>query len=239
MTRPKELLRDYNKPDSTMLEQGQGMYDNLVENLPVFTAKYPTIDAAFALGFKTAIDDANDVPHDRVLVEEISDDAARMEGFVADGKSAFMNLIIIARMAFPNNPTMINRFGLPEYEEYSSIHTKFPIILDQAHDLANDPINKPLLISKGMTVASIANIATVSENIKAENKLLFSEKKKRIPNTQERIKKYNAVWEFMVQISECSKMLFSDNWAMYHMFLLYPEKEPAVIPPVPPIPPTE
>ncbi len=239
MTRPKELLRDYTKTDSTMLEQGQGMYDNLMENLPVFTAKYPSIDAAFALKFKTTIDDATDVPHDRVLVEEISDDSAQMEKFMADGKSVFMDLIIIARMAFPNNPTMINRFGLPEYEEYSSIHTKFPIILDQAHDMANDPIIKPLLIAKGMTVASIANIATVSENIKAENKLLFSEKKKRIPNTQDRIMKYNAVWAFMVQISECSKILFSDNWAMYHMFLLYPEKEPAVITPVTPVPPTE
>ncbi len=237
MKRPKELKRNYIKADRIMLEQSQGFHDLLAENLAFFTAKYPFIDAAYLLKFQSDIDAANAVMNDREIVEEISDDASVMAGFIAVGKAKYMNLITIARFTYPDNPTMINRFGLPEYEEYSRVHTLFPILLDQAHDLANEPAIKALLLAKGLTATDITDIDAVSTSIKNENKLLFSEKKKRSPITQERVSKSNVVWGTMSQISDCSKILYFDNYAMYHSFLLYPGEEGGPTPPAPPVPP--
>ncbi len=237
MTRPKELIRDFRKPDNIMMEQGQGFHDLLVEHLPDFTAKFPHIDSAFVLAFQGAIDDANETDRDRAVVEDISVEAALMNGFVADGKVAFMNGIFCAKKAFPNNPTMVNKFGLPEYEEYSNSHTKFPLILDQMHDLASDPLIKPLLLAQGMTAADITNIDTISTSIKEKNKTLFKEKKNRPPTTQDRISKLNIVWAMMVTISERAKIIYFDNYALYHMFLLYPGDEGTTPTPVPPVPP--
>jgi len=158
---------------------------------------------------------------------------------MSNGRDFYTKVIKYEQLVFPNNPTMLNKFGHKDYEAYCTVTHLFPIILDQAFKMANDPIINPLLLEKGLTAEDITNLDTISKKIKEESRVIYSEKVERPSITHIRISNNNAVWAIMSEISGCAKDVYWDNYAMRHMFLLYPEAEPAIVPPVPPIPPTE
>lgn len=237
MSYSKEPKRDYNKPDRDMLEQGQGMHNSLVEHLPEFTLKYPFIDVAYCASFQTLIDDANEVVRDSEVVSDTSLDVSVINGYMSEGKVAYMNVIHYAELVYPNNPKMVNTFGLKDYEEYSRVHNLLPVILKQAFRKANNAVIKPLLIAKGLTLADIANLDTIADKILAELMVIYDDKVERLPTTGERITKYNLLWSRLSEVSACSKEVYMNNWAMRQMFLLYPGSDGTPPPPIPPIPP--
>ena len=233
-----EIKRDYNKPDSIMLTQGQGIYDSLKKHLGDFTLKYPFLNETYLAKYQTIIDTANSSERDSEAVTDISYDVSIMAVLMSNARDFYTRVMKYEQLVYPNNPAMANKFGHKDYEAYCTVTYLFPLILDQAFKMANDPIIKPLLLEKGLTEEDITNLETISAKIKAESRVVYSEKSERPSTTHVRISNYNAVWAIMSEISGCAKDVYWDNYAMRHMFILYPEAEPAIVPPVPPVPPT-
>ncbi len=234
-----DIARDYSKPDSIMLKQGQGIHDSLKKHLADFTPKYPFMDTAYLSKFQTIIDTAYAAERDNEVVTDISFEVSIMDGFMSDGRDFYSKAIQYGKLIYKDNPAMLNKFGHKDYDAYKTVTYLLPIILDQAFKMLSDPIIEALFVAKGFTLADITNLETISGKIKAESRVVYSEKVERLPTTHDRIVKDNLVWANMSEISTCSKDVYWDNYAMRHVFLLYPENEPPTEPPVPPVPPTE
>jgi hypothetical protein len=239
MNRPKELIRNYRYADRNMLELGQSFSDLLAEHLASFTPKYPYIDALFQTEFQGRITAAKLFNPDTIVVDDIHLQTTIVETAMTNGRNLVSRVFHYVKLAFPNNEAILNVFGHSEYESYCRSHTKFPIILTQAHKKANDPLYKAALLLKGLTVADITMLETICTTIEAENKKQFNEEKERVITTQTRIGMCNSIWGTMAELSECAKDIFSDNWALYHAFLLYPNEPGGPTPPEPPVPPVE
>ena len=92
-------------------------------------------------------------------------------------------------------------------------------------------------MDKGYTSANLLALIALNGKLSTDIKLQQSEISEGVPGTQKRIILNNIIWAVMSEVSLCSKEVYSDNWGMQHVFLLYPNSNNTAIPPVPPTTP--
>ena len=237
MAQAKEEERDYSKPDSEMYEQAQTMCDNLTKYLEDFTPKFPFINTAYVTKFQVKINDGLDYITNRSHQDDTHVETAIVEKDMENTRVGVQSLFTYVKLAYKNDFGIQQEFGIKNYDKVSHNHSKFPEFVVRACEKAALPVYAAELLDKGYTSANLLALIALNGKLSTDIKLQQSEISEGVPGTQKRIILNNIIWAVMSEVSLCSKEVYSDNWGMQHVFLLYPNSNNTAIPPVPPTTP--
>ena len=217
----KEEKRDYLMEDVVMLAKGQTILDLFVEHSSDFIAKFTTFNHPFEVEMQEGIDLCKSSSSDEICRLNTERKTTIVEAFMKTGRDEFQEGLLYLKIAFPRNSVKLKLYGQPLYDKARDSHVKFPGLLMQAYNMANDDDVKPFLIAKGSSQENITKLKTASNSIKKAVGIQTKFKGARTLSAVDRVKNLNAVWAMMVLISNCSKNIYVGNPAMLKLFLLY------------------
>lgn len=215
------IQRDYNMEDIEMFEKAQAFHDNFIVDLIAFTTAFPDLAAPFASNFQTAIDDADDIPSAAEVDAAIEVVTEQINAKMELAREAMQKLFTYSDITFKSD-AKTKTFGKGLYTKARASHKRMKELLEQGHRTANETANKAALLAKGYTTADITNLQTLMNDIDTLNAQQESMKLSRLGKTEIRIKAYNIVWDYMMQINQASKVVFASSPAKLTEYLLYP-----------------
>ena len=226
METPKEIEREYRKADDTMLEQSQTMHNNFVNDKATFVIRVPDLDDPFAPNWQLAINDADALPQDDVVVDEQKLKTQNVDQLMENGRDQYGNLVFYVKRAYPDNTGVLGVFGQGQYDKARNNQLKLINLLERAYAKANSADYKPALLAKGYTQDEIDALNTTRNALHSANIQQENAKSGRGVTTQERIEAYNKVWGNMKSVSDAADLVFAANYAKWKQYLLYPENAP-------------
>ena len=235
----KQAERDFNMNDENVPVQGQRFLDQFQDNKLDFTSQYTRFIDPFATQMQDDIDICKASATDAACVAFQHLKTVAVEKAMDIGRPGFKLVFEYVNQAYPDNEGVFRTFGKNLYDKCRNSHTKFPNLLMQAYDMANDPDTKLLLIAQGATEAQIQKLKTDSEDIVKAVRVQQKFMGARHLSAQDRVLNLNIVWAHMVALSECAKIIYVKDYAMNKLFLLYHEPPATPPPPVPPVNPTK
>ncbi len=219
----KPIKRIYTMEDELMLTRAQTMHDNLAADVADFQAKFPWLDVAFIASFLTDITTAASYPLDGAVVNNIKVLTEDVAASMVEGMKALDTLDVYARVAYRDSLARQRVFGQNNWDKARNDQQKMVDALELAYGFASVVPYNTDLQAKGMSVADIDSLNTISQNIALKNKLQEFAKSGRPISTEDRIKVYNIVWERQQLISICSELVYRDDAAKRAQYLLYPQ----------------
>src|ERR1051325_10710387 len=103
MKKAIQAKRKYSKSDLTLIEQGQTMHDNFVEDKDAFEARYPFMDDAYATAWQDAITIADTEPDDAEVVGEQKQKTFAVSDTMQLAAEKYSILISFLRMIYKKN----------------------------------------------------------------------------------------------------------------------------------------
>jgi len=236
---PKKVERDFSMRDENVPVEGQRILDQFLENKIDFTSRYTRFMTPFEIKMQDDIDLCKATATDAAYVAFQHVKTAIVEKIMGNSTTDFKVVFEYVKLAFPDDEGIFRTYGQNLYLKCKKSHTKFPNLLMQAYEMANEPATKALLIAQGATEAQILQLKTDSEDIvnavRVQQKFMGA----RHLSAQDRVLNLNIVWASMVALSECAKIIYVNNYAMNKLFLLYQEPSATPPPPVPPVDPSK
>lgn len=215
------ILRIYNIDDIEMFEKAQAFHNNFVVDLAVFTAAFPSLDAAFAAAFQVAIDNADNIPSDAEVLAQIEIVTEQIREKMELAREAMQKLFVYADITF-KSPAKTKSFGKSLYQKSRNSHRRMKELLELGHRTANETDNKTALLAAGYTLGDITNLQTLMNSLDTLGNQQETLKMTRVDKTETRVIAYNSVWEYMMQINQASKVVFATSPAKLSEYLLYP-----------------
>jgi hypothetical protein len=213
----------FNKTYDLLLEQAGVMHGHLSNDIALFTADFPKIDAAFVTDFENAIDAADNTPSDEEVVNDQQVKTLSVIQIMKTARKRMQRLFIYADLAFEDNPLAREIFGHHLYQKHKTNQLKMLEILELAHKKAEDADYKQDLIDEGFTQLRIDELETLRVGLQDANLQQEGHKTDRPVISQTRVTNMNAVWDFMVEVNKASKVVFEDDYAKQQQYFLYPE----------------
>ncbi len=232
-----ELAKKFTLPIPVMLDMGQRFLDQFSLNPTDFTTDYFAFKTPFETNMQDAIDLCLATDSDEKCVAKQAEQTAIVEAIMETSRKKYQAGELVVKQIWPDNIMKLKLFGHSGFEDARNSHVKLPGLLMQAYDMASDVDNKPKFIAGGFTLLKIEALKTNADQLILAVRKQNSFKGARTITTQERTKNLNALWDMMVLLSECAKVIYEENPAMWNLYLLYPDVHPT--PPIPdPVPPT-
>lgn len=221
MPLPTPITRNYTMDDVEMFERAQVFHANFVIDLADFTAAFPALDATFAAAFETTIDDADAIPSNNEVMNEIEIITEQIDDKMAECRVAMQKLFAYAKITFKSD-AKVKSFGKSLYLKARNNQLRMIELLELGHRIASETANQAALIAAGYSAAEIAELETLMNELDALNLSQETLKLTRLNKTETRVIAYNAVWEYMVQINQASKVVYATSPAKLTEYLLYP-----------------
>lgn len=237
MKHPEVVLRNFKKSDEEMLQQANLQSGSFTEYKSRFTDRFPNLADPFAAKWTVAIGNAQKMLPDYASVAAQSGQTSALETLMDQGRTLFQTLMLYTQIAFPKNASLLKLMGQSQYESARGSQLKLPILLRTAYAIASGPDYKPALVARGFPEQDIESLNTLAKDIVEQDLAQEKSKKDRSINSSQRIIAMNAVWENMVLVSQCAKLVFQDDASLYSLFLLNDGTAAVPAPEVPTTPP--
>lgn len=208
-------------PDEAMLVKAGVVSNLLVNDLAVFTPKFPFIDATFHTAFMDSIDAADALRLDSEVEVAIEVETSDLTKKVLEGFAELRILDTYAKLAYLDNKIKKNVFGQSTWIAAKRNQDKMRAALEVANNRAKEEPYHSDMLAKGYTDAQIDHLLIIAAEILALNLEQKGGKSDRPVTTQERIGFYNRVWESMRLLTLCSKVVFKKNPAKLRQYMLY------------------
>jgi len=226
MASTEQVQRLYSKDDLEMLQQAQLFHDLFITDQAAFSAAFPKFLTPYETNFQTAISDADAIPMDSQVAADIAYVTSQLEDIMEQSRKALQELFVYVNEAFDKDEHIMSKFQRPTYRESRNVSVKLKQLLEQAHKTADSADFKPDLLAAGYTQVKIDALATLMTNLYDKDSEQEEMKSNRVDMTRTRINAYNAVWAYMVEISDASKAVFVDNSAKLYQYTLYHTSHP-------------
>lgn len=217
----KQILRLYNMEDEAMLVNAQVMHNNFIDDLALFTAKFPFLTAAFGTAFQTSITTAEALPLDGQITDMLHFFTEDANAQLILGNAALQYLDTYVKYTYKDEYKQ-HIFGQAHWNEARSDKEKMINALEEAHDVATKIPYSTELLASGYTAINATQLTDIANNLHVKNSLQKDAKSERKIETQTRVLAYNTVWNNMQTINLCSKVVFADNPAKLEQYMLYP-----------------
>lgn len=217
----KDLKRMYVTNDIDMLVRSQVILNAFIQKKALFVASFPHLADPFADEFQVAIDEADALPFSDEVNGEISNIVEELKMKMVIAQRNLQILFNYVKVGWESK-AKLNEFGKNKYQNARSSYSKMIDLLELAFITAEETNNKTVLLNIGYSQSQIDELNTLANEIDALLLQLNELKSNRYVLTEQRIKAYNTVWEFMKRVNKASKVVFVDNPAMTKTFLLYP-----------------
>ena len=226
MKKPEPLSRMYYMPDSVMLQQSDVKLALFTDNEGRFVSLFPNLSPPFAHNWGVANKAAQALLPDYASVAKQTGETASLETMMESGRNLFQTLVLYTQLAFPKSDTVLRLMGQAEYEKARNNQLKLPVLLRTAFAQASVAEYKTALLAKGMKETDITALQTLADGIANQDISQEKAKKSRTLDSTKRISAMNSVWEKMVLVSQCAKLVFQNDAALYAMFLLHDSPNP-------------
>ncbi len=217
----EKIERKYIGSDDSMLERAEVFHDRLSIELVDFTARFPWLDAAWLTAFQNDIDAADAFPKDDSVILDIKVLTGDVTGAMRQGYAGLQSLGGYAKLAWPTDVARQRVFGQQHWTKAYNNTLKLQEALELAHEKADSASYKPELLAKGYTQAEIDLLATLSDEIKLKNRLQEAAKAGRAVSAHDRIAMLNVVWEHMLTINTCAKVVWAADAERQDQYKLY------------------
>lgn len=205
--------------DTEMLNGVQTMKDNFEDDNNDFLTFDNAFDAAYITGWQADIDAAFLEPSDEVVQDEIAEKTAIVYAAEKACRNHFQEFKYFALEGYATNKERLNTFGFDNYDEIVSTTDLYDFMVDlktkatqYSNELTTAPINYPS--------AKITEIQTLATALFTANRAQEQAISQRPVDTQDRLTKMNTVWARAVRVSRASKIIYRNNPAKYHQYLL-------------------
>lgn len=227
MSSTTPITRNYAMDDYEMLEKAQIFHANFVIDLADFTAAFSALDATFASDFQDAIDDADAIPSNSEVMNEIEIITEQIDEKMGECRVAIQKLFTYAKITFKSD-AKVKSFGKSLYQKARNNQLRMKELLELGHRIASETANQLALIAAGYSAAEITELDTLMDELDALNLSQETLKLTRLKKTETRVIAYNTVWEYMMQINQASKVVYATSPAKLTEYLLYPTVHHAI-----------
>ena len=217
-----EMKRKYTMQDELLTQRAGTQRDNLNDDLALFTAKFPWLDAAFVTSYSTDIDTAIQFPRDNSVVMDIMVLTDDLKASMTEGVNALDILFNYAKIAYFDNKVKERVFGQDQMGKARNDQEKMTRLLRHANGFADKDPYKTDLQTKGYTQMETDNLVAFSGNIETKNGIQEQAKTERPVTTQGRINVHNIVYDRMLLVSVCAKVVFQGDAARIEQYQVYP-----------------
>ena len=220
MKRPKEVQRLFNRSDEEMLQLSEVQLVSFIANKNLFVERFPQFADPFSVEWANAIASARGVMPDYVSVANQSTQTGALEALMEKGREIYQTLILCAKLAYPNDATVLHSMGNSKYITASRSHLKFPVLLHTAYDVASKPEYKIALFAHGLKEKELNDLKNLSSSIVDQTVLQQNAMIERSLDLDIRVTAMNTVWEKMSLVCQCAKLIFQNDAARYELFRL-------------------
>ncbi len=220
---PEPIRRIFSISDEVMIQDARTKHQSFIEDKADFIAFDPDFDDPFADDFETKINDAEAMPDDETILDQLQQLTAVVKDEVDKSRDKYQDSKPFIIKAFPDNVAIQNEFGFNDYKKAVDSQAVFIKFMHKFHQVAEK--YKVQLIAVNYTQPKIDEIKTRYEALRdadIEQELFI---KNRPVITQERITKYNTAWKTEQIICAAGKRIYKDNYAKFQRYLLPPEEE--------------
>jgi len=215
------VRRDFTMDDLEMLEKAQVFHNLFLIDQAAFTAEFPKFITPYETNFQTAIDDADAQPLDSQVAASIKVASAVLEEEMEKGRVAVQKLFMYVKSIWGKNSTYLDDFNRPDYKTAYNNQRLLKELLEQCNKMAESTKYKTELVAAGYTQTKIDELLTIMNAIDDKNEIQEDMKTARLDKTRDRVAAYNAVWAYMVEINEGSKVVFFDDPTRLYQYQLY------------------
>jgi hypothetical protein len=216
-----KLLYEFNMDTLQMLQRAQVFHNAFVIDQADFVADFPDLDNPFAADFQTAIDNADAIPSGAEVDAEIAVKTEELNAKLPLAQKALQKLYMYVEITW-NSKARENEFGRNKYVKARNSQVRMKELLELAHRRAEVAANKTALLAKGYTQLAIDELKVIETEIDTLNAEQEDMMSARLVKTEDRVKAFNMVWEYMQSINKASKVTFADSPAKIEQYLLYP-----------------
>ena len=191
-------------------------YSNDIADFILFD---PTMGEAFKTMLETLIVEAEAIPTD----DQIRDEVALATSIVDERMVLLRNVIQAFKhfieKTFPDQSHIWNVFG---YNDYDEARKSQPLLIMFMRTFIRVTKHyEQELLAAGTPQDNIDKLQTVLDDLVEANDNQEFAKKQRIIKTQDRIVKFNEVWDQFSKVCKTGKIVYYNNPAKYKQYLLY------------------
>jgi hypothetical protein len=222
MKRATELVRSYNYPDGEMFEKSNVIKSCFTIDIQDFTAFDNDLDQAYLDNLIVVINNANKVPQDNQVIDQLTQKTDIVEKLMDDCRVAAQGSKYFIEKAFPNNRSMWNEFGYNDYDEARKSQLKMILFMKVLRTVALT--NKDALIAAGFDQTKIDEIDGLATRLDSANtaQQVFIKKRKQL--SYERIEILNELWAIIQHICKVGKIIYVNDYGHYQQYVMYEKK---------------
>ena len=223
MAKKDQVQRLYNIADPEMYEAAKTKRGFFIEDKAAFISFDADFTDPFAADWLTQITDAEAMPQDETLDDQLTQLTADVETEMENCRGKFQDSKYFIEKTFPDSVPVWNEFGYNNYEAARKSQVKMIQFMKNFHTTAVK--YKVQLIAKNYTQPMIDEIETLRAALDAANQIQESFIGNIPVQTQARLNKNNIVWRTMVKVCTAGKRIFKNDFAKYQRYLLPPGEE--------------
>ncbi|MCX6353191.1 MAG: hypothetical protein NTX03_15230 [Bacteroidetes bacterium] len=207
----QNIIRIYTDSDNAMQTRAHTIYGILGDDLALFTAIYPHIDAPWRAALLAAYNTAVAYPLDESSLIDIRVLTQDVNASVKQGMVALRRLDSHVEQVYAEGDINRKSFGQNLWEDARNNQLLMAKALLLAHAKANQNPWKAALLGDGYTQGEIDNLAIIAQNIQDKDLLQEEAKTNRPVTTQGRIMVNNTLYRMIVRLRICAEEVFIDN----------------------------
>jgi hypothetical protein len=222
------LRRNFSSADGYMLQSASAIHGLLSQDIATFGSFDQQFTAAFVSDFEALIDAARALASDDLVIDQVATKREEVQRVRLAANTKYSELRHFVLKAFPQSKSVQNQFGLGSYRNYARRSAARMLrLLQDLHKAATS--YQAELLAAGYTLAKIAEIDTLAQQLDAAISAQSQAKKGRPKTTEERISALNACYQRMVQINAAAQMVYMTDAAKRKQYVFYPKREKVLV----------
>ena len=210
--------RLYRVSDTELLETGSVIASGSEEDIADFVAFDSTLSSESTLLLKDAVNALLAGETDSSVLKVQAELTQDVLNAMANCNTARKTIMFFARKAFANNKAVLSQFGQDDVRKARRNQVKTVAIMHRFAKTATQ--YKAQLVAEGCNEILIDQLPEFSETLQLTNDNQENYKDERGIKTQDRIEKLNMVYLKLKQLSDISKIIYSDDPARMKKYTL-------------------
>lgn len=216
----RELVRSYSMTDSEMLQQSKTFIELAKVDIDELTAVEPSINLSI---LNSMDEETTSCINDFSSVESknsISIAKANVDRTMTKCRNEIQLFFFHCKRTFPDIPSITIEFGKREMEKARLNPEKMIRLMNLIITTYDKPSYKEKLDSR-LTANFKDRLEELKQELLNASAMLGVAKANRPVETEARIMRFNAVWDFTRNISEIAKIAFRNSFAKQQQYKLY------------------
>lgn len=216
---PDKVRKAYNKSHTDMEIQAQTFIDHAEDNQAALEAADGEITSPWLEDLQNELDEAMAATSPEASKTQLKLLHSTVKAEMALARKEFKDLTNKVKKTFANDNSMQEAYGSKRYGKVRNSPLQFAQLLELVFGLATT--DHVALVAHGYTEGKITALHTRSGSLLLAEQAHEKKKGSIGISDEDYITKHNNVWTKMQTISNAAKQAFSDDYALYNIFLLY------------------